>query len=154
MSSAIQTRSLEALEATTLREMEDAHAKLLKAIAVVETLTRGDVPERAQVIEARWGISRASLARRKLWHLIYRNLLSAASDRDRRELKRLYESDMALLRASSEHIARWSILEVMGDWPGYCEASNAIRWKMKAAIGGEKRILYPLLENSDIERAH
>jgi hypothetical protein len=42
----------------------------------------------------------------------------------------------------------------MGDWPGYCEASNAIRWKMKAAIGGEKRILYPLLENSDIERAH
>jgi hypothetical protein len=133
-----------------LRQFEDAHAKLLKAIADLETLTRGSVPTKTQVIEARWSISRASLARRKLWHLTYRNLLSAASDLAKRELQRLYESDMAMLRSSSDHIAQWTIAEVMGDWPGYCAASKAIRWKMKAAIGGEKRILYPILENSDI----
>lgn len=135
--------SPEQLTAVLLRELRDAHAKLLEAMADLDTLTRGPVPPRDRVIDARWSISRASLARRTLWHSIHRHLAVRASEQETKELQRLYESDMTLLRSSSEHVAKWSITAVLQDWEDYCVASNAIRWKMKAAIGSEQRVLYP-----------
>lgn len=131
-----------------LRQLRDAHTKLLKAMADLDTLTRGPVPPKDVVIDARWSISRASLARRTLWHSIHRHLSARASEQGAIELRRLYESDMALLRSSSEHIFKWSITAVMQNWQEYCVASNAIRWKMKAAIESEQRVLYPMLENT------
>jgi hypothetical protein len=55
---------------------------------------------------------------------------------------------MAMLRASSAHVARWGIDAVMFDWAGYSLASLDIRWKMKAVLGAEKRLLYPLLADN------
>lgn len=138
--------SPEPLTTVLLGELRDAHVKLLKAMAGLDTLARGPVPPQNEVIDARWKISRASLARRMLWYSIHRHLSPIVSDQNAIELKRLYENDMVLLRASSEHVARWSITAVMRDWEGYCVASNAIRWKMKAAIGSEQRVLYPMME--------
>lgn len=115
-------------------------------MAELDELTRGDVPPRSLVIDARWNISRASLARRLLWSTIYAQLSNRASNEDSINLRLLREGDMALLRASAEHVSKWQIDPVMENWPAYCVASKAIRWKMKAAIGAEKRILYPMLE--------
>lgn len=117
----------------------------------LDTLTRGPVPPKGIVIDARWSISRASLARRTLWHSIHRHLSARTSEQDTIELRRLYEGDMALLRSSSAHVAKWSITAVMQDWQEYCVASNAIRWKMKAAIGSEQRVLYAMLENTILQ---
>ncbi len=61
------------------------------------------------------------------------------------DLRRLRESDNMLLRASSEHIFRWTVARVLESWPAYCEASREIRAKMKAAIAAEQRVLYPIL---------
>lgn len=151
MPSASLRSSPEQLAAISLRELRDAHAKLLKAMADLDTLTRGPVPPKDRVIDARWSISRASLARRTLWHSIYRHLTLRASEQEGKELQRLHESDMTLLRSSSEHVAKWSITAVMHDWQEYCVASNAIRWKMKAAIGSEQRVLYPILETAVLQ---
>lgn len=114
-------------------------------MAELDTLVRGPVPPKNDVIDARWKISRASLARRTLWYSIHRHLSTRVAGQNAIELKRLYENDMILLRASSEHVAKWSIAAVMRDWEGYGVASNAIRWKMKAAIGSEQRVLYPMM---------
>lgn len=128
-----------------LAELQEAHGKILEAMSELDKLTNGPLPTRACVIDARWAISRASLARRMLWSRVYAHLSCRASTEDETDLRRLQEADRALLRASSEHVSKWGIDAVMRDWAGYCEASNAIRWKMKAAIGAEKRLLYPML---------
>lgn len=128
-----------------LAEMQEAHERLLRAMADLDRLTRGPLPTKKRIIDARWAISRASLARRKLWGDVYAHLLGRVSKEDEADLRRLQEADRALLRSSTGHVSTWRIDAVMQNWPAYCVASNAIRWKMKAAIGAEKRLLYPML---------
>lgn len=144
--------SADKLSAVLLAEFQEAHQKLLQAMAELDTLTRGALPSNELIIDARWTISRASLSRRTLWNRVYAHLSSCGSSEDAADLRRLQESDMALLRSSSEHVSRWKIDAILKDWPTYCEASRGIRWKMKAALGGEKRLLYPMLEAASIHR--
>lgn len=128
-----------------LVELQNAHQNLLIAIKDLDAVTRELLPIRDRIIDCRWKISRASLARRTLWNRIYEYLSDGRSELGNAELRRLQEGDRALLRSSSEHVSEWKIDVVIKDWPRYCAASNAIRWKMKAAIGMETRILYPML---------
>lgn len=129
-----------------LDDLLHAHAKLLCATAELDTLTRGPLPSTARIIDARWNISRASLARRSLWGRIYDHLSNQTAKENIPDLRRLQLSDMALLRASSEHVPRWTINNIVQDWSAYCEASRSIRWKMKASIAAEQRIRYSMLE--------
>ena len=128
-----------------LSELREAHLALLQAMAELDDLTRGPVPAKERVIDARWNISRGSLARRTLWSRIHACLvirvIGAAAD----DLRKLQEADITLLRASTAHVSAWRINDVMANWSGYREASAKIRWKMKAAISTEQRLLYPLL---------
>lgn len=132
--------------ALLLAEMQEAHKRLLQAMAELDDLTRGPLPTKERIIDARWSISRASLARRMLWSRVFTHLSSRASTDDLRELSRLQEADRTLLRLSSAHVSRWNIDTIIPDWAAYCAASAAIRWKMKAAMGAEKRLIYPMLD--------
>lgn len=129
-----------------LAELRDAHKKLLQAMANLDELTRGPLPSKALIIDARWNISRASLARRTLWRGIYAHLSGRVSKEDEMDLCRLRDGDLDLLRSSAAHVSKWQIEAVVQNWAAYCEASKAIRWKMMAAMGAETRLLYPLLE--------
>lgn len=136
---------LDPQKALMLEELREAHQKLLAAMSDLDHLTRGPPPPKERIIDARWNISRASLARRSLWNRIHIHLSRRASKQEADDLRRLQESDMALLRSSSEHVAKWNITAIVQDWPAYCEASRTIRRKMHAAIGAEQRLLYPML---------
>lgn len=131
-----------------LTELREAHDRLLAAMAELDELTRGPVPAKARIIDARWNISRASLARRTLWNRIHAYLLVRATGAAAVDLHKLKEDDRALLRASTAHVSRWTVDSVMKEWAAYCEASAQIRWKMKAAIAAEQRVVYPLLTTS------
>ena len=135
----------ETTSALLLAELKIAHKMLLQAMSQLDELTRGPLPTRESVIDARWTISRRSLARRNLWRRVHDYVSRCASPENAVDLKRLQDSDMTLLRASSQHISRWGIDAVMNDWTAYCEESRAIRRKMKAAIGAEMRLLYPIM---------
>lgn len=139
--------------AALLMQLERAHDALLKAMSDLDKLTRGPLPAKAAVIDARWNISRASLARRTLWNRIHAHLFARACQELAFDLDQLQEGDRVLLRASTEHVGKWRIETVMQDWPTYCEASKAIRWKMKAAIGAEKRVLYQALAHGRVKGA-
>lgn len=141
------------ISAMLLADLEEAHQRLLEAMAALDELTGGPLPMRAELIDARWNISRASLARRTLWTRIHAHLSDHMSDQLAAELTCLQQTDRTLLRWSGEHVSKWTIDTALRDWPAYCEASRQIRWKMAAAIGGEKRFLYPALSGSDIPRA-
>lgn len=145
MASLAQIEIVDQTSARLLGELQTAHKLLLQAMADLDEQTRCPLPARDAIINARWTISRRSLARRNLWKKIHGHL-SPRSDRGvEAELERLQDTDRSLLQASSDHVSKWKIDAVMEDWSAYCTDSREIRWKMKAAIGAEIRLLYPLL---------
>ena len=130
--------------------MNEAHETLLRAMVAMDILTRGQVPARAKLTSTRWNLSKASLARRMLWGKILTSL-SAELSADRTDaLRRLQDGDINLLRASTHHVSKWTTEAVLANWDGYCAASRSIRRKMAAGIDAEKRILYPMLESTQV----
>lgn len=113
-------------------------------MAVMDSVTRELVADRLYA-SARWRLSQASLKRRTLWVRIFEHLVPRAGPRDAADLQSLQTANVEMLRYSAAHVGKWTIDTIEADWPGYCEASRAIRWKMKAGMGAEKRVLHPLL---------
>jgi hypothetical protein len=135
-----------ATAAFLLDKLEEAHSSLLGAIEGLAELTRGPVPEKEQLIEVRWRVSEASLARRLLWGRIHAYLSERANREVESSLRKLQEADMLLIRISTEHVGRWTADAIIEDWPGYCRASDAMRGRLIEGVELEKRLLYPILE--------
>lgn len=135
-----------ATSARLLDELRYAHQTLLAAMEEIDRLTREPQFDSARLTGARWRISQASLARRILWGTIFRHLLPRVSPEEAADLKILNESDGEMLRHSANHVAIWALPRIEADWEGYCEASRAIRRRMKACMDTEHRLLYPMME--------
>ena len=129
-----------------LAELKAAHARLTVALAELERIATGPRPERRPFNSARWALSRASLTRRLLWAKILGFLLYRVGEHTAADLRRLQDDDIALLGASTRHVAKWTTGAALAQWPRYCEASHAMRAKMAAGIAAEKTLLYPMLE--------
>jgi hypothetical protein len=129
-------------------ELECAHLALTNAISRLAHLTEGALPDRGVVVETRWNISSASLARRSLWHRILPELSHHRFDAVRADIRSVQNTDMALLRRSCAHVAIWNIDAVMRDWEGYRVASKEMREHMKSAMASEGTVLFNLLDGS------
>ena len=143
-----QRRAGNASSARLLLELRNTHQNLLAAMDAMDFVTRGPQPDRARYTSARWRISQASLARRTLWGTIFRHLLPRVSSQEAADLEHLRTADRQMLRHSASHVAIWILARIEVDWEGYCQASRGIRWRMKACLGAERRILYPMLERN------
>lgn len=136
--------------AALLAELRAAHVALLDSIAELEKACALPVPDEAPFTAIRWTLSGASLTRRMLWAKILGFLVPLAAQADDKaaaaDLRRLQEDDIALLKASTAHVGRWSADAALADWNAYCEASRIMRGRMRAGIEAEKKLLYPLLE--------
>jgi hypothetical protein len=135
----------DATAAFWLNELQDAHSTLLSAIEELAKLTSGPLPDGQLITDVRWRVSQASLVRRLLWGRILAYLSEHGGDDIESELLDLQAADMHLIRASTEHVGKWTADAVMADWPSYCRASGVMRGKMIEAIGREKQLLYPIL---------
>jgi hypothetical protein len=144
--------SSDAAAAFWLRELQEAHSKLLSAIHDLAQLTSGPMPDVRRITDVRWRVSEASLARRLLWGRIHGFLSECAGADAESDLRELQESDMRLIRASTEHVTKWTADAVVADWPGYCRASETMRAKMIEAMKREKRLLYPILDGLEADR--
>ena len=129
-----------------LESLKEAHSNLVQAISALEGLTRGPVPMRERLVEARYRLSKASLERRLLWGRIHAYLSRSASREAESDLRKLQQSDIALLRAAASHVGKWTTDVIFEDWLGYCRASAAMRVKLTDAAALEERLLYPLLQ--------
>lgn len=128
-----------------LVDLHRAHEDVLGSMEELCRLTRDWLPDEQALGCARWKLGKAGMLRRRLWARILGHLAPTV-DRDARdELLRLQKLDIDLLCASTEHIRRWTIESIVGDWQGYCAASRAMRSKMISRMEEEKRVLYPLL---------
>lgn len=136
--------------------LREAHAALIGAIEELAQLTSGPLPGREVLVDVRWAVSQASLARRLLWGQIHALLARRVEARFGRDLRRLQEADVELIRASAKHVGRWTIDAIVEDWEGYCQASELMRSQMLDAVAGEMRLLCPILESlvTDDNRVH
>lgn len=137
--------SRESSDLIWLERLKEAHSHLTQAIDALEKLTRGPVPTRERLVETRYKLSKASLERRLLWGRIHAYLARRAGRGAESDLRKLQQSDIALLRAAASHVSKWSTDAILEDWAGYCRASAAMRLKLARAAALEQRLLYPLL---------
>ena len=135
-----------AASSSLLTEFRQAHEVLIAAMEGMGRLTRQSNADPSCFANAKWRISQASLARRTLWGAIFRHLLPRANLKDVVELERLSTADWEMLCYFANHISTWVSGRIEADWEGYCEASRAIRWRMKARLGAERRMLHPLID--------
>lgn len=130
-----------------LDRLREAHAALIGAIDQLAQLTSGPLPDRQVLIDVRWAVSQSSLARRLLWGQIHNHLARRIEATLERDLRHLQQTDAKLMRASANHVGRWSIDAIVEDWGGYCQASEFMRSQMLDAIAEEKRLLYPIFRS-------
>jgi hypothetical protein len=128
-----------------MSELHDLHVQLLSMLDELEALTARPAPDEAALASLRYRLTRTSGARRRLIDMLCPGLRKILSPGDAAALDALHESNAAAMTASSEHIGTWSLREVVRNWPGYCQASLALRRSMRAQIEAEKAMLYPHL---------
>ena len=129
-----------------LSELKRAHEALLACIGELEKLTGEETPDAQKLGSVRWKLSRASAQRRRLVDAASERLMSDATRIESSRVAALREDSAATVAASSRHVGRWTMAQVLADWDGYREASAALRKAMRARILQEQRALYPLLE--------
>ena len=144
----------DATAALMLSELQKAHEDLNAAMAVMDTATRGEAPDRNLYSSARWRLSQASLKRRTLWRKNFEHMVAKACSKDAAALQLLQSADAELLHKSAAHVGKWTVNRIEADWHGYREASRAIRREMELCISTEKRVLYPLLKQDAIGIRH
>jgi hypothetical protein len=130
-----------------MSELHDLHAQLLQMLNELEELTAQPAPDEAALASLRYRLTRTSSARRKHVDLVCSELKPTLAGSDAAALDALHDSNTAAMTASSEHISTWSLREVVKNWPGYCQASQALRRSMRAQIEAEKAALYPHLQD-------
>jgi hypothetical protein len=135
-----------------LPDLQRLHEQLSAAIADLADLTAQTWPDRAGITRVRWKLSRASRLRLKLLEeTVYPFLLKGAIPEDARHVSDLRRANAAVLAASREHIATWTIERVIADWSGYRAASADMRALMTARIQWERKILYTLLDQAETD---
>lgn len=137
--------SIESKSDSLLLELRHAHEQVLCAMEELKRVTCEYSPNERRLTHARWKLSLAGMQRHSTWQRICLFLMSRVSIAEEAELQRLQSIDAKLRTESSEHIGKWTIAAILSDWPGYCDASRAMRWQMIGQMEEEKRILYPLL---------
>ncbi|TGX55899.1 hypothetical protein E5A73_01910 [Sphingomonas gei] len=125
-----------------MSELHDLHAQLLQMLDELEELTKRPSPDEAALASVRYRLTRTSSARRRLVDALCVECKRVLSEEDAASLYALHDTNTAAMTASSEHIVTWSLREIVKNWPGYCQASQALRGSMRAQIEAEKAVLY------------
>jgi hypothetical protein len=128
-----------------MSELHDLHAQLLQMLDELEELTGRPSPDEAALASVRYRLTRTSSARRRVVDALCAECKRTVPREEAGALVALHDTNTAAMTASSEHIGTWSLREVVKNWPGYCQASSAMRRSMRAQIEAEKAALYPHL---------
>lgn len=112
-----ETKAPTATKQSSIRlvEFQHVHTALLKSMTQLDELTRGPLPSKAHIVEARWEISRKSLSRRMLWSRVYTDLSCRVPNEHAADLHQLQQIDLTLLRSSSEHVSKWHIDAILDE---------------------------------------
>jgi hypothetical protein len=130
-------------------DLRALHEELDAALIELDRLTSVETPDQAALAAARHHLSRTSRRRRRLVDNLTSRLLVTASPTEAQHLRALRERNAAQLQASTSHIGKWSLHNLMEDWQGYQAASSFMRQSLRDLMADDRQTLYPLLEKSN-----
>ena len=128
-----------------LTELERIHDELLQCIVTLEEVVARPVPDKEYIAAARWKLTRASGRRRRLLTERVYPTLEAFPATNTPKLQELRSEAASQLTVSSRHIAKWTVDQIVANWPEYQRASGAMTAIMRKRMVVEKIVLYPLL---------
>lgn len=134
-----------------LNELKDIHDELLGLLNDLAKLTNEVEPDRQRLTGIRWRLSSASGKRRRhLDEIVYPALIARHPGPQGDPVRMLRDATGVAMAATREHVAAWSVDQILVDWAGYREASARMRDTMRLRIAAEQALLYPLLDRRDM----
>lgn len=124
---------------------KDAHAEMLSAIAAMDELTRDPTPDGLRLSHTRLRITRASQECRATFKKVVATLSPDGTPAVARAVDELERRHSELKGVTSQHLASWTLSEILSDWPGYCRASADVRHRWRKIIERERQLLSPLV---------
>jgi len=131
----------------TLAQLKTAHDDVLVAVDKLEALTEPDVPVQADLAMARYRLTQAARAKRRLLEEAVYPEIERRGHADRPDVQTLRAGDAALIASSSQHIAAWDIDLIINRWRDYQAASVGVIATIRDRTAQERTILYPLIED-------
>jgi hypothetical protein len=129
-----------------LSQLKALHDELRLAIAELATEVGKSAPDLERLPMVRLNLNRLSGRRKSLIECSIAPLLHDAFPEDARRIADLRYESAGIAVATSTHIARWTMRQIVSDWPGYQRASAEMRRAMLRRIDREAAVFYPLLE--------
>lgn len=128
-----------------LEALKRAHREVRECMETMEALASSPGADKQIYTAARYRISRASMARRSCFNRV-RAALDSATPVEVEAIEQIARLDRALMANSAQHVGRWSVEAIDGDWGGYCAASRRIRQEMAEELEAEEAMLFPILK--------
>jgi hypothetical protein len=127
-----------------LSELKKLHVELLTFLDDLERLTGEATVRPDEIAAARLKLTRASRRRSSfLETTVYPALISGSAGGD---IQRLRDTGQDQRSRSTQHIAKWTLAEIVEHWVEYRAASRTLRAAMRDRIREEQAVLYPLME--------
>jgi hypothetical protein len=136
-----------------LSQLEALHAELRLAIAELAAEVGKSAPDQDRLPAARLKLTRLSGRRKSLIECSIAPLLHDVAPDDARRIADLRAEAARIAAGTSNHIARWTMREIVADWAGYQRASADMRRAMLRRIDREAAVFYPLLEAESARHA-
>lgn len=133
---------------SSLAQLRQEHADLVKIVRELEALIGGDTPpESVALFDVRRRLSSTLIAHLKAEDWVLYPPLLASEDRDVADTARRFVDEMGgLAQAFTVYVERWDALSIQSDWPRYCNETRGIIDALTSRIVRENQDLYPLLE--------
>ena len=138
---------------SSLAQLRNEHAELVRIVKDLEQLIAGDTPPPSlSLFEVRRKLSGTLIAHLKAedW-VLYPPLLSSPDAKIAETARQFVDEMGGLAQAFTVYGERWDALSIESDWPRYQKESRGIIDALTKRIVRENQELYPLLER--IERA-
>jgi hypothetical protein len=129
-----------------LKELRDAHAQLLEALACHEAELDRATPDQAALFSARFRVSRTSLRRKMTVEAATSHCLETATPDQAALLDELRRGAIELTLKTSAHIGRWPMSATLADWARHRSECALLRAEMRRRIERERAVLYPMLD--------
>ena len=136
---------------SSLVQLRNDHAELIRIVGEWEVLIEGDAPPPAvELFDVRRRLSSLIIAHLKAedW-VLYPPLLNSNDPEVARTARRFVDEMGGLAASYSIFMERWDALSIQADWTHYRKEARTISQALGNRIVRENRELYPLVERTD-----
>lgn len=133
------SKTSSAAHAARLTPIETAHRQVESSMSALETILANGLSDVAQFSVVRLRLRQANVARTQIALGECRKRSSAKHPRP--DLEELKCAELAVSQMISEHVQRWTLQTLRGNWQGYCRASAKVLAAVRALIAREKELL-------------